>query len=148
MTTVAKSRLLSLAAGFLFAIGLVVSGMTQPEKVVAFLDFTGEWDPSLAFVMVGAIAVYFAVHRGLVLRRTHPIYADHFSVPETSVVNAPLIGGAALFGIGWGLSGFCPGPALVSLGAGTTAALWFVPAALAGMALHQVLAHVRAGNDG
>lgn len=148
MTTVMKTRLLSLAAGFLFALGLVVSGMTQPDKVIAFLDFTGAWDPSLAFVMVGAIGVYLAVHRVLVLRRQRPVFAERFSIPETSAVNAPLIGGAALFGIGWGLSGFCPGPALVSLGAGTTAALWFVPAAVAGMALQQVLAHVRSSGDG
>lgn len=143
-----KAWALPLAAGLLFAVGLVVSGMTQPSKVVAFLDFTGDWDPSLAFVMVGAIGVYFAVHRGLVLRRERPLLAPRFFVPTATAIDARLIGGAIIFGVGWGLSGFCPGPALVAFGAGTTAALWFVPAVLAGMALFHVVGRVWAGSDG
>jgi uncharacterized membrane protein YedE/YeeE len=143
-----KTRALPLAAGLLFAVGLAVSGMTQPSKVIAFLDFAGAWDPSLAFVMVGAIGVYLLVHRGLVLRRERPIYARRFSVPTTSAIDARLITGAAIFGVGWGLSGFCPGPALVSFGAGIGAALWFVPGVLAGMALFHVVGRVWAGSDG
>ena len=143
-----KSWVLPLAAGLLFAVGLVISGMTQPNKVIAFLDFAGDWDPSLAFVMVGAIGVYLLVHRRLVLRRERPVHAPRFFIPTTSAIDARLILGAVIFGVGWGLSGFCPGPALVSFGAGTTAALWFVPAVLVGMALFHVISRIWAGSDG
>lgn len=143
-----KTWALPLAAGLLFAVGLVVSGMTQPSKVIAFLDFTGNWDPSLAFVMVGAIGVYVLVHRGLVLRRERPVYAQRFFIPTATAIDARLILGAIIFGAGWGLSGFCPGPALVAFGAGTSAALWFVPAALAGMALFHLVSRIWAGSDG
>jgi uncharacterized protein len=98
--------------------------------------------------MVGAIAVYLLVHRGLVVRRKRPVWAERFAIPTNTAIDARLILGAALFGVGWGLSGFCPGPALVSLGAGTTAALWFVPAVLAGMVLFHVAARVWTGSDG
>jgi hypothetical protein len=137
----------ALLAGFVFALGLAVSGMTQPAKVVGFLDFFGHWDPSLAFVMAGAVAVYAVANRAI--RRTAaPLFAEHFSTPGQSAIDARLIGGAALFGVGWGMSGFCPGPSLVSFGAATRAALWFVPAAVAGMVIYQRTRRNPSAGDG
>lgn len=127
----------ALVAGALFAAGLVLSGMVRPSKVLGFLDVAGEWDPSLAFVMVGAIGVHAIAHV-LARRRTAPFAAPSFPAYLTRL-DAPLLGGAALFGIGWGLAGYCPGPALVSAAAGMREALLFLPAMLAGMALHAVL---------
>lgn len=123
------------ACGFVFALGLVAGGMTQPSKVVGFLDFTGAWDPSLAFVMGGALATH-ALLRRFVLRREQPLLAPRFFVPTRSDIDARLLGGAAVFGVGWGLGGFCPGPAIVALGSGMHAAMIVVPAMLAGMLLH------------
>ena len=124
-------------AGLLFAIGLGISGMTQPRKVVAFLDFAGDFDASLAFVMIGAIAVHFAAQQ-LRTRRARPLFAANFSQPAQSAVDARLLIGAALFGIGWGLGGCCPGPAVVSLAAGAHATLVFAGAMLAGMLIFRV----------
>jgi len=129
------ATLAAFACGLVFALGLALGGMTQPSKVVGFLDVSGAWDASLAFVMGGALAVH-ALLRPLVLRRARPLMAGAFSLPAASDVDARLLAGAAIFGIGWGLGGFCPGPALVSLGAGTEAALVVVPAMLIGMVLH------------
>jgi uncharacterized membrane protein YedE/YeeE len=121
-------------AGAVFGVGLVLAGMTQPSKVIAFLDVGGAWDPTLAFVMVGAIAAHVA---GLWLtsRRTVPLFAADFLAPTRDDLSTPLVLGAAVFGIGWGLVGYCPGPALVSLGSGASTALVFVGAATAGMLL-------------
>lgn len=130
-----RGRVWLVVSGLLFAAGLVLSGMTQPGKVRAFLDFGGAWDPSLLFVMGGAVAVYFVAQR-LTRGLSRPIFGKRFPKPPSQRIDAKLLVGAALFGIGWGLSGFCPGPALVSLGAG--AALWFVPAMLAGMLVHKL----------
>lgn len=135
--------LLSFVAGLLFAVGLALSGMTQPAKVVGFLDVFGAWDPSLAFVMLSAVTVYAITYRGLVPRRPRPFFAERFWFPEPSAIDARLLVGAALFGVGWALSGFCPGPALVALGAVTGAALWFVPALVAGM----LIQHWFSGQD-
>lgn len=121
--------------GLVFALGLVLGGMTQPSKVVGFLDFTGAWDPSLAMVMVGALATHAFLSR-VVLARPRPLFSASFMVPTRTDIDARLLGGAAIFGVGWGLGGFCPGPALVSLGAGVHAALIVVPAMLVGMLLH------------
>lgn len=126
--------LAALASGILFALGLGVAGMTQPGKVTAFLDFAGTWDPSLAFVMIGAIAVY-AIGSRLVLRRRQPVLADRFQIPANRKLDGRLFLGAALFGVGWGLAGFCPGPALVSLSSLQTASLLFVVAMLIGILL-------------
>jgi uncharacterized membrane protein YedE/YeeE len=123
------------ACGFVFAIGLVLGGMTQVSKVVGFLDFTGAWDPSLALVM-GAALVTHGTLRRLVVARPAPLFAGKFSVPTRGDIDFRLVGGAAIFGVGWGLGGFCPGPAIVSFGAGASAAWTFVPAMLAGMLLH------------
>lgn len=131
-----NSALAAFVAGLIFAIGLALSGMTQPGKVTAFLDLFGNWDPSLAFVMMGAIGVYSFLYR-LIRHRAAPLYAPAFSVPTRSDLDTRLIGGAALFGIGWGLSGFCPGPAVTSLASGQWSVIVFVAAMVAGMALYQ-----------
>jgi uncharacterized membrane protein YedE/YeeE len=120
------------AAGFVFGIGLIVSQMASPAKVLGFLDLAGRWDPSLAFVMAGAIAV--AVFGfALAGRRPATLLGTPFLLPTTRVIDRRLVGGALVFGVGWGLGGFCPGPALVALGAGQVKAFVFVAAMLAGM---------------
>lgn len=123
-----------LAAGLLLGLGLIVSGMADPAKVLNFLDIAGRWDPSLAFVMGGAVAVAFAGF-ALARRRGRPFHAAGFAWPTARAIDARLLSGAAIFGIGWGLAGFCPGPALVALGLGSAGAAVFVLAMLAGMAL-------------
>ena len=122
----------SYLSGGLFAIGLGISGMTHPSKVLAFLDFTGAWDPSLALVMAGGLLVNFVFFR-LARRRGAPLFAPAFALPAAHFVDASLVGGACLFGIGWGLGGFCPGPALVSAVTGETPVLAFVGSMLLGM---------------
>lgn len=127
-----KRLLFAFGSGALFSVGLALSGMTQPQKVVGFLDFTGAWDPSLALVMGAALAVYVPGYFVLRRLRSEPVLAPRFVVPRQQPIDARLVGGAALFGIGWGLAGFCPGPALTSLAAAAPAALAFVPAMLVG----------------
>lgn len=126
-----------LAAGFLFGLGLAVSGMIDPAKVLGFLDITGRWDPSLAFVMGGALAVAGPGLR-LVSRRRQPLDGGTFVLPRHGGIDAPILIGAAVFGVGWGLVGFCPGPAVASLVFGLPKALLFVAAMAAGMWLYQV----------
>jgi uncharacterized protein len=126
--------LLSFISGVVFALGLGISGMTRPVKVIGFLDFAGHWDPSLAFVMIGAIAVYFVAYRWM-QRRSAPLLTGKFSVPQRTDVDRNLVVGAAVFGAGWGLGGFCPGPALTSLASGTMPVMVFVAAMAAGMYL-------------
>lgn len=134
--------LAALAAGLLFGAGLSVSAMINPAKVLAFLDLgaapTGGWDPSLALVMGGAVTVAL-VGFALVRRRARPWLAETFAWPTATVVDRPLLIGAALFGLGWGLVGYCPGPALAGLTLGTSKTLWFIGAMLAGMALHRLV---------
>ncbi|MHB1846553.1 MAG: DUF6691 family protein [Deltaproteobacteria bacterium] len=124
----------ALGSGLLFALGLGLSGMTQPTKVVGFLDVAGAWDPSLGFAMAGGIGLLFGTQL-LARRLGRPLFAPAFPVLRRNEIDGRLAVGAALFGIGWGLSGFCPGPALVSLGAGVGPAFLFVPSMLAGIAL-------------
>ena len=126
--------LAALLAGGLFGVGLVVSQMTNANKVVNFLNVAGDWDPSLALVMVGAIGVHLVLFR-LILRRSSPLFAERFRVPARTDIDTRLVGGAALFGVGWALGGFCPGPGIVSLPSGGTHALVFVGAMLGGMLL-------------
>jgi uncharacterized membrane protein YedE/YeeE len=128
-------------AGVLFGAGLLVSGMTKPGKVVGFLDAFGDWDASLAFVMLGAIGVHFFVHR-LALRRASPLFATQFRLPTRSDVDRRLVAGAAVFGIGWGLAGYCPGPGLVSVASGALSPVLFVAAMTVGMKIEAVLAGV------
>ncbi len=118
--------------GVLFAVGLGVSGMTHPSKILAFLDVTGHWDPSLAFVMGGGVLVNFIVFR-FARRRGAPLFAASFTLSPRSTLDAPLILGAIIFGVGWGISGFCPGPALVSLAGGSPSVIAFVLAMVTSM---------------
>ncbi len=122
--------------GVLFALGLGVSGMTQPGKIIAFLDVTGNWDPSLLFVMGGAVGVNMLFYR-MTLKRPRPALEASFVIPSKRKINTRLVSGAALFGIGWGLSGYCPGPVLVSAVTGWTSVLLFIAAMLLGMFLFQ-----------
>jgi uncharacterized membrane protein YedE/YeeE len=120
-------------SGLLFAAGLGVSGMTLPQKVIGFLDFAGgDWDPSLGFVMVSSAGVFLLLHR-LVLRRERPVFDTEFHVPTRTDIDAPLVFGATLFGIGWGMVGLCPGPAVTALASGQTPAWIFFVAMIAGM---------------
>jgi hypothetical protein len=128
----------SLLAGLVFGIGLIVSGMANPAKVLGFLDVAGAWDPSLALVMAGAIAVGLGAF-ALARSRTVSYLGLDMKLPAAHHVDRRLIGGSAVFGIGWGIAGFCPGPALVVLGMAQAKALVFVGAMLAGMALFELL---------
>ncbi|MCC8392237.1 hypothetical protein LJ656_06510 [Paraburkholderia sp. MMS20-SJTR3] len=136
--------LVALVSGLLFGLGLMVSGMANPAKVLDFLDLAGNWDPSLAFVMAGAIAVgsvAFFVAR----RRTRSYLGLPLQIPATTAITTRLLAGSALFGVGWGLAGFCPGPALVALGAGYPKGIGFVAAMVAGMLVFEVIERARAG---
>ena len=135
--------LLSLFAGTVFGLGLAIAEMTNPLKVQAFLDLTGDWDPSLAFVMGGAVLVTLVAFR-FILRRPVPFYGERFYLPKLIQINRKLLAGAALFGIGWGLAGYCPGPALATVLSGNAEAAWFVPAMLVGGALQRWQARRRA----
>ena len=138
------STFLALLAGAVFGLGLLVSGMANPAKVIGFLDLAGPWDPSLALVMGGAVAVgsvAFAVAR----RRTRSLIGLDMQLPSGRTVDRRLVGGSLLFGAGWGLAGFCPGPALVALGMGEGKAFVFVAAMLAGMAVFELLERRGAG---
>jgi uncharacterized protein len=132
------SRVSPFLAGLLFGLGLCLSGMTSPTKVLGFLDLAGAWDPSLAFVMVGAIAVAFIAFR-VASRRAATFSGHAFQLPTSRTIDARLVGGSALFGVGWGLAGLCPGPAIVNLGYLNPSAALFVLAMAAGMALHAVI---------
>jgi len=128
------NRVVEFAVGLLFGIGLILSGMTDPGKVIGFLDLAGAWDPSLAFVMAGAIAVgviAFAVAR----KRTTAFLGGAMDLPQRRDIDRPLVVGSLVFGIGWGLAGFCPGPAIVAAGAGYWPAWLFAGAMIVGMAL-------------
>ena len=127
--------LASLACGFIFGMGLLVSGLTQPAKVLAFLDILGAWDPSLAVLMATALIVSYVGFR-LVRQRPRPVFAPQSLWPTRSDIDGPLVAGSALFGIGWGLAGFCPGPAVAALSTGAIPVLVFVAAMLVGMAAH------------
>lgn len=118
--------------GLVFGVGLVISGMADPAKVLNFLDLAGQWDPSLAFVMAGAASTAFVGYR-LAWRRPKPVLADRFELPSSTAIDRPLVAGAAIFGIGWGIGGFCPGPALTSLPLLAPGTLVFVPAMLIGL---------------
>jgi uncharacterized membrane protein YedE/YeeE len=134
--------LAALACGLIFGLGLILAQMTNPAKILNFLDLFGSWDPSLAFVMAGAIPVA-AIGFALARRHKAPVFADQLHFPVQTSIDARLIIGSALFGIGWGLVGFCPGPAIVALGAAFGKAAVFVAAMIAGMLLFRFLEKAR-----
>ena len=125
-------------AGLVFGLGLIVSGMVEPAKVLGFLDLAGAWDPSLAFVMAGAIAVGLPAF-ALAARRRETWLGLQMQLPKATVIDRRLVGGSLLFGIGWGLAGLCPGPALVVAGSGDAKALAFVVAMVVGMGVYEWL---------
>ena len=146
MSSSTKLNLSALFSGALFAAGLVVSGMTQPGKVQGFLDFAGDWDASLALVMGGAVGTVF-LSRLVLARMRKPVLAEKFPVLPGRPITARLLGGAAVFGIGWALAGYCPGPALVALGGSTGSALLFVPAMAVGIYLADCVSAAKRADD-
>lgn len=130
--------LTSLITGLIFGIGLIVSGMTDPAKVLGFLDLTGLWDPSLALVMAGAIGVG-ALAFAIAGRRTTSFIGLDMKLPTSRKLDRRLLAGSALFGMGWGIAGFCPGPGVVALGMGESKALIFVVAMIAGMGVFELM---------
>lgn len=127
-----RATVAAAASGALFGVGLAISGMTRPEKVVGFLDLAGAWDASLAFVMFGAILVHFLAYR-VARRRVAPLFETRFHFPTRKDVDRKLVAGAAVFGIGWGLGGFCPGPGIVAAASGALPAIVFVAAMTVGI---------------
>lgn len=134
----------ALLAGLIFGIGLMVSGMANPAKVLGFLDLAGRWDPSLAFVMAGAIIVG-SLAFFIAKRRTRSFLGLPIQLPASTWITPRLVLGSAAFGIGWGLAGFCPGPALVAMGAGYPKAAGFVAAMVAGMIVFEVVERMKSG---
>lgn len=126
---------ISFACGALFGVGLVVSQMIDPAKVLGFLHFAGRWDPTLALVFAGALAVALPFYQWTLRQRSRPVVADRFHVPDSSAITPTLLGGSALFGVGWGLSGFCPGPGLTALATLQPGVIAFAVAFFAGAAL-------------
>ena len=129
-------NLAALVSGLVFGLGLSLAQMTNPDKVLNFLDLAGHWDPSLLLVLGGAVVLstlgYF-----LTFKRGAPLWDSLFHMPQALAIDKPLLIGSALFGIGWGISGYCPGPAIASIGLGTPEALWVVPSIIAGAALQR-----------
>jgi uncharacterized membrane protein YedE/YeeE len=130
-----KSNIAAFICGILFSIGLGISGMTQPQKVIGFLDVLGEWDPSLVFVMGGAVISFLLLQLLIQRRFSKPMLGETFQIPSRKDIDRSLIFGALLFGMGWGLGGYCPGPAITSLGSGNMNAVLFVVAMAMGMLL-------------
>lgn len=128
--------------GLVFGTGIALSGMMNPAKVTNFFDVAGHWDPSLAFVMGGALIVTFVGYR-VVLKRPAPIFAETFHLPTSSVIDGKLITGSAIFGIGWGITGFCPGGAIPAIGTGRLEVIAFVAALTAGIILARAYTHRR-----
>ena len=137
--------LAAFVAGLVFGLGLIVSGMADPSKVIGFLDLAGNWDPSLAFVMVGAIAVAVVAFR-VAGKRAQPVLGGPFHLPTATQIDRRLIAGSVVFGVGWGLAGFCPAPAVVAYGAGYFKAVVFVIAMIAGMVLFEQVERRRRGD--
>lgn len=129
---------ISYLIGLIFGIGIALSGMANPAKVLNFFDIAGAWDPSLAFVMGGALIVTFIGYR-VVLKRPAPIMSQSFQLPTRRDLDLPLLGGSALFGVGWGIAGFCPGGALPALGTGRSEVFVFVAALVAGIIVSKLL---------
>ncbi len=133
-----KNSLSALAVGFLFAIGLAISGMTQPQKVIGFLDLFGQWDPSLMFVMIGAILVHFVTYK-LIRKKSSPLFDRQWHVPSKKDITPALVIGSFIFGVGWALGGFCPGPAVTSLASFDSTPFIFVISMLMGMGIFNLI---------
>ena len=133
-----KNNISSGIVGFLFALGLGISGMTQPQKIIGFLDIFGNWDPTLVFVMLGAVFIHSLFFK-VILKRPNPLFATTWHVPSNKKINTNLILGSFMFGVGWGLAGYCPGPAIVSLASFQGRPLIFVLSMFAGMLLFKIL---------
>ena len=131
--------ILSYFIGLIFGVGISVSGMANPAKVLNFFDIAGTWDPSLAFVMGGAVVITSLGYR-LVWRRSAPLFGDRFQIPTSNAIDARLIGGSAIFGIGWGIAGFCPGAAIPALGTGRWEVALFLVAVTAGFYVRRLIA--------
>lgn len=140
--TAAKKNASALAAGALFGLGLSVSQMVNPEKVLDFLDVTGRWDPSLLLVLGGAVGVTMVAFR-FVLKRRQPMFENEFDLPKKTKVDRGLLAGSAVFGVGWGIGGYCPGPGLAALSGASAEALIFVAGMVLGSFLYQRLARRR-----
>lgn len=138
-----RQNFLAFILGGVFALGLGLSGMTLPSKVIGFLDLAGDWDASLALVMLGAVLVYSVGYR-LVRQRAKPLFAERFWLPIKREVDAPLLVGAGIFGVGWGLAGYCPGPAIVTAASLNSEAITFVLAMLLGMFGHRAFVRLKA----
>jgi uncharacterized membrane protein YedE/YeeE len=136
MSPTTLRNLAALGSGVVFGLGLSLAQMTNPDKVLNFLDISGAWDPSLLLVLGGAVVLSALGYR-LVLRRGAPLWDGLFHLPLSRAVDTPLVVGSALFGIGWGLSGYCPGPVIASIGFGNPEALWVLPSILAGAAIQR-----------
>jgi uncharacterized membrane protein YedE/YeeE len=143
-----KVKVGAFLGGAVFGIGLAIAGMTQPAKIIGFFDFFGDYDPSLAFVMVGAILVYAPIYRWATRTWQTPIWAPAFSLPTRSKIDGRLVLGSAIFGVGWGLGGYCPGPALTSVGAGSVEAFTFGGAMLVGVGVYQFFVRIRERRTG
>lgn len=133
-----KNNLGAGIVGFVFALGLGASGMTQPQKIVGFLNVFGAWDPALIFVMIGSIVVHFVLYR-LIKQRTSPLFSAHWHLPKKSRITPSLVIGSILFGVGWGLAGYCPGPAIVSLASFELRPFLFVLSMMGGMLIFKIL---------
>jgi len=133
-----KNSLSALVVGFIFAIGLGLSGMTQPQKVIGFLDLFGSWDPSLIFVMVGAIIVHFVTYK-IIRKRASPLLSSHWHVPTKKEITPALVAGSFIFGVGWALGGFCPGPAVTSLASFQSTPVIFVISMIFGMVIFKII---------
>lgn len=133
-----KQNIISFIVGIIFALGLGLSGMTQPQKVIGFLDLFGNWDPSLMFVMGGAIGVHALVYF-LVRKKARPLFEEQWSIPSKKEITPALVIGAILFGMGWGLAGYCPGPAITSLATLSNSVFLFVGSMLTGMIVFKLV---------
>ncbi|CAM3036441.1 YeeE/YedE family protein [Vibrio mytili] len=132
-------RMSALLSGVLFGMGMAVSGMIDPAKVIGFLDITGQWDPSLAFVMGGALAVFMPSYFFVIKPRKQSVSGEEYCIPSKSNIDVRLLSGAAIFGLGWGLAGICPGPALASLALGNVSIVLFFLSMLAGSLLMKIV---------
>ncbi|MBE8222060.1 MAG: YeeE/YedE family protein [Bdellovibrionales bacterium] len=138
-------NLIAINLGMIFAGGLVISGMTQPKKIIDFLDITGSWNPALLLVMLGAIGVYMPVYYFVIKKKEKPLLEEKFFIPTNGKVDKKLIFGSAIFGIGWGASGLCPGPALTSLVANNQAWI-YVLSLIAGMLMAKFITNYKRQN--